>query len=236
MAPCWGINILLCSSQLLPRLCLGPLKDFWADTAPFKGPPLASCVASRTTEKQGQDAVRCARLGLEVPGHWTDANLNFVSVKNILFTPMIVKSQQNRIELVTWPGIWELDLQFLKWYDIFLASLTRQRLSFKSCHEAQHENNVKPLEELLIDNVPTFCRDCPKGYVNLGQTCYRWIPQCVSVKHFAGTFSFAGSWTQKTPLRNRCRNVGRIQEVTSLFQTQPKKPNLWWIKPEFIQK
>ena len=43
---------------------------------------------------------------------------------------------------------------------------------------------MKPLEELLIDNVPTFCRDCPKGYVNLGQTCYRWTPQNTSCEAF----------------------------------------------------
>ena len=33
-------------------------RTFWADTAPFKGHQLASCVASGTTEKQGHRQVR----------------------------------------------------------------------------------------------------------------------------------------------------------------------------------
>ena len=43
-----------------------PRRAFWADTAPFSGPLLASCVASGTTEVH--QVVKCAGLGREVPG------------------------------------------------------------------------------------------------------------------------------------------------------------------------
>ena len=42
-----------------------PRRAFWADTAPFSGPQLASCIASGTTEIQGHRQVCHA----EVPGH-----------------------------------------------------------------------------------------------------------------------------------------------------------------------
>ena len=70
MTPSRGNTFLSHSSQKLPRL-----QAFLADTAPLKGPRLASCVAFGTTEKQGHRQVRF----------------------------LIVKSQQNRIELVTRP-------------------------------------------------------------------------------------------------------------------------------------
>ena len=53
MTPHRGYIVLFRSSKLFPRLRLGPLKAFRADTAPFKGPRLALCVAYRNTEKQG---------------------------------------------------------------------------------------------------------------------------------------------------------------------------------------
>ena len=51
---------------------------FWADTAPFLGPQLASFVASGTTEIQGQRQVCRARHGGPMtPSTTTDANLDF---------------------------------------------------------------------------------------------------------------------------------------------------------------
>ena len=61
MTPHRGNTILFRSSQQLPRLCLGPLKGFSADMVLFKGPRLASCIASGTTEIQGHRQVWRAR-------------------------------------------------------------------------------------------------------------------------------------------------------------------------------
>ena len=53
-------------SSAPPSNSLVPISDPWrafgGDTAPFKSPRLASCVASKTTENQGQS--RCAALGV----------------------------------------------------------------------------------------------------------------------------------------------------------------------------
>ena len=46
-----------------------------------------------------------------------------------------------------------------------------------SCHAAQHDHNIKPLIELLINDVPTYCRDCPKGYINYGFNCYNYLKE-----------------------------------------------------------
>ena len=52
-----------------------PLGAFWADTAPLKGPRLASCVSSRTTEIQGHCQVCCARRrGPRPTSRTTDSN------------------------------------------------------------------------------------------------------------------------------------------------------------------
>ena len=52
-----------------------------------------------------KDTVKCAAIGVDVPGHSksADANLDCAFVENTLsYTDsLIVKSQQNRIELVT---------------------------------------------------------------------------------------------------------------------------------------
>ena len=72
------------------------------------GPRLASCVASRTTEIQGhRQGCRARRGGPRTPSTTTEANLDCAFVENALFTndrSLILKSQQNRIELVTRPG------------------------------------------------------------------------------------------------------------------------------------
>ena len=63
-----------------------PWGAFWADTAPYKGPSLASCVASGITEKQGHNQVCRARLGgPRTESKAADANLDCASVDNALF-------------------------------------------------------------------------------------------------------------------------------------------------------
>ena len=67
-----------------------PRRAFWADTAPFSGPRLASCVASGTTEIQGHRQVcRARRGGPRTPSTTTDANLDCAFVENALFTPIL---------------------------------------------------------------------------------------------------------------------------------------------------
>ena len=52
----------------------------------LKGPPLAFCIASGTTEKQGHGKVCSAsRGGPRTPSGTTDANLDGMFVKNALF-------------------------------------------------------------------------------------------------------------------------------------------------------
>ena len=52
---------------------------------PFKGPRLASCVASGTTEIQGHRQVcRARRGGPRTPSRTTDANLDCAFVENAL--------------------------------------------------------------------------------------------------------------------------------------------------------
>ena len=73
---------------------------------PFSGPQFASCVASGTTEIQGHSQVcRVRHEGPRTPSTTTDANLDcaFVLKTNFLRRSLILKSQQNRIELVTRP-------------------------------------------------------------------------------------------------------------------------------------
>ena len=63
MIPLQGNYFLFHSLQKLPCLRLGPLKDFFkADMAPFKGPRVASCIASGTAEIQVTCQVCQARL------------------------------------------------------------------------------------------------------------------------------------------------------------------------------
>ena len=63
-----------------------PIKGvFWADTAPFKGPRLALCVASGTTEIQGhRQECSARREGPRTPSTTTDANLDCAFVENTL--------------------------------------------------------------------------------------------------------------------------------------------------------
>ena len=63
-----------------------PWRAFWADTVPFKGTLLASCIASVTTEKQVQRQVcRTRRGGSRTPSTTIDANLDCGFVENALF-------------------------------------------------------------------------------------------------------------------------------------------------------
>ena len=75
--------------------------------APCKGTRLASCVASGTTEIQGHRQVwRTRRGGLRIPSLTAESNLDCAFVENATFLhrSLIVKSQQNKFELVTRPG------------------------------------------------------------------------------------------------------------------------------------
>ena len=85
MTPHRGNTILFRSSQQLPHLRLGPLKAFRANTAPFEGPRLASCIASGTTEIQGHRQVcRARRGGPRTLSRTTLANLDCAFVENTL--------------------------------------------------------------------------------------------------------------------------------------------------------
>ena len=88
------------SSQQLPRFRLRPLRAFWADTTPFKGPWLALCVAFRTTEIQGHHQVCRARSrGPRTPSSTTDANLDCAFVEDALIYTDPQLWKVNRIEL-----------------------------------------------------------------------------------------------------------------------------------------
>ena len=83
-----------------------PWRAFWADTAPFKGPRLASCVASGITEKQGHCQVCRARHGGSRTLSRTDYAKPWLCVcwkRTFSHRSLIVKIHQNRIELVTRP-------------------------------------------------------------------------------------------------------------------------------------
>ena len=77
-----------------------PWRAFWDDTAPFKGPRLASSLASRTTEIQGHSQVcRARRESPRTPSTTTDANLDCAFVENALFYTDPWFWKVNRIKL-----------------------------------------------------------------------------------------------------------------------------------------
>ena len=85
-----GNAFLFCSSQHSLASVLDPWRAFWADTAPFKGPRLASCVASGTTEIQGDRQVcrtRCRNP--RTLSKTVNANLDYAFVENALFTQIL---------------------------------------------------------------------------------------------------------------------------------------------------
>ena len=60
--------------------------------------------------QRNKNTVRCALLGAEVSRHHqttTDANLDCAFVENVYHRSLILKSQQNRKELVTRPGLFQ---------------------------------------------------------------------------------------------------------------------------------
>ena len=78
----------------------GPWRAFWADTAPFKGPWLASCVFSGITVKQGHRQVWCTRCrGPRTPSKTADWDID--CALPIYTDPWLWKV--NRIELSEWP-------------------------------------------------------------------------------------------------------------------------------------
>ena len=71
-----------------------PRRAFWADTVPFSGPRLASCVASGTTEKQGHRQVCCDRR--EVQGHHQKQLMQTLIVRlNALFYTRILVCEKS---------------------------------------------------------------------------------------------------------------------------------------------
>ena len=79
MTPPRGNTFLFRSFQQLPRLRLGPLKDF-LNTAPFSGPG-----ALLPELQRYKDTVcRARRGGPRTPSTTTDANLNCAFVENAL--------------------------------------------------------------------------------------------------------------------------------------------------------
>ena len=98
MTPRGGKTIFLHSSKQLPRLCLGPLNGF------------LSCVVSGTAEKQGHRQCQAQRSLDTVKNSWHKPWLSVCLKRICLHRSLIVKSQQNRVELVTRPGIfWKKD-------------------------------------------------------------------------------------------------------------------------------
>ena len=86
---------------------------------------LALCFASGTTEKQGYCQVCHARVGdPRTASRTADTNLDRAFIENALaYTgSLIVKSQQNRIELVTRPGQTLKTTSFLSFNNIKASS------------------------------------------------------------------------------------------------------------------
>ena len=82
MTPRWGNTFLFHSFQQVPPLCLRP----------FKGPEIASCIASRTIENQVHRQVCCAkREGPRTLSRTTDAKLICAFVENALRTFVVPK-------------------------------------------------------------------------------------------------------------------------------------------------
>ena len=103
MTPCLGNTILFRSSQQLPRLCLGPSKGFFELTRrPSRALNLPRALLPELQRKK--DTVRGVVLGVEVPGRRQKQPTQTFVETNFLHQPLIVKSQQNRIEIVTRPG------------------------------------------------------------------------------------------------------------------------------------
>ena len=111
MTPHRGNTILICSSQLLPRPCLGPLRGFF-DLKRRPSRALNSPCALPLGLQRSKDTVRCAALGPEVPAT-ADANLDFVFVETHTFAyrSLNVKSQQKIIDLMSIPGKGAASLQ-----------------------------------------------------------------------------------------------------------------------------
>ena len=74
-------------------------RAFWADTASFSGPRLASCVVSGATEIQGHRQVCRARRGGPRTLSTTDTNLDCAFVENALIYTNPRLWKVNRIEL-----------------------------------------------------------------------------------------------------------------------------------------
>ena len=81
-----------------------PWRAFWVDTAPFQGPRLASCIASRTAERQGHSQVFCGwSLGHRTPLKTADPN-PAAWFEDTPFTQSLDCKVDNKIELSNRPA------------------------------------------------------------------------------------------------------------------------------------
>ena len=157
MTPHRGNNILLCSSQQLPRLCLVPLKDFLSWRGALQG---SLCDASGTTEKQGHCQVCSARRGgprTPSKNSWRKPWLGFCWKHTFLHRSLIFKSQQYRIEL-QWPDLCATASKCQKNGRILLV-MTR----LASCHSSNPK--VQSCNGMIF-----YPRNLPRGspWVSLG--------------------------------------------------------------------
>ena len=112
---------------------LDPWRAFWADMAPFKGPHLASCIASRTSEIQGHREVCLARHGGPRTPSTTALIVRLMKTHFFTHRSLIVKSHENRIELVTRPAIHQPRPRVRRWRQV--SSLPSHRPRWRDpCH------------------------------------------------------------------------------------------------------
>ena len=108
MTPSWGTTILFRSSQPAtpssPSLTLEGL--FELTRRPSRALALPRALLPEL--QRYKDTVRCAALGTEVPGHNQEQLTRSLIVRflktHFLHQSLVVKDQQNRIELVTRPA------------------------------------------------------------------------------------------------------------------------------------
>ena len=108
MTPHLGNTILFRSSQQLPRLRLGPSKGFLSWHGALLGPStrLVHCFRNYRDTRTPSGVARLARRSQgTVNNNWRKPWLCVCWKRTFLHRSLILKSQQNRIELVTRPGL-----------------------------------------------------------------------------------------------------------------------------------
>ena len=108
MTPCWENNILFRSSQQTPSSLSRTLEGLFELTRrPSRALDSPRAMLPELQRYKDRQVWRSRRGGPRTSSTTTDANLDCAFVENALFYTQssIVKSQQNRIELVTGPDI-----------------------------------------------------------------------------------------------------------------------------------